>query len=83
MASKRNLRERIRTLELEQVIGPEPLTFRTLTICFSERTVELDGRRIRIDYDCLSIPIVSSQRIAIPKGSIALDDLVRDLEANP
>ena len=67
--SKQWLRRYVRRV-LAEVPPPLPptVTFRTMTICFSERTVDLDGRRIGpIDTDCVSLPILSGDAIFLPR----------------
>jgi|GEM_PF-5482444 len=49
---------------------PPIMTFRTLTVCFSKRTVDIDGRTITInpDMDCLSLPILGGDAIFMPNN---------------
>jgi len=67
VTTKRELRARIAELERRELEKP-PLTFRTLTVCFATRTVELDGRTIGpIEANCVALPILGGERVLIPR----------------
>jgi len=70
---KKKWRKRLMTLLERDYWHPSPVqdsptTFRTLTICFADKTIDIDGRHIKVDANCLTIPILSDQAIYMPKG---------------
>lgn len=50
----------------------EPVIYSQLTVCFSEKTVEWKGRRIVVDADCVTLPILSDSAVFTPVGLVRL-----------
>lgn len=48
--------------------NPPIVRFRTITVCFADRTIEIDGRTTKHDTECVTMPILSSEAIFLSKG---------------
>jgi len=51
-----------------------PLTYRQLTICWSARTININGRTLDMSgmADCLTIPITSDEYLLAPAGWVPI-----------
>lgn len=69
MKSKKAVRLAREIIEQDRMLKT-PLTFRSLTICWSKRTVDIDGKVIDMsdnEVDCLTIPLLSTEQPVISK----------------
>ena len=51
---------------------PEPMvTVKTVTICFKDKTVEIDGSKYSVESECFAFPILSNTVIFAPHSGLA------------
>jgi len=53
--------------EAQRINALRPITFRTLTIDFPNRTFGFEGQRIKVTTACVSIPILNTEQLLVPR----------------
>ena len=52
-----------------RVEASAPVFVRTITICWRDRTIEIDGRKLYAgEQDCLAMPVLSDTAVFVPCG---------------
>jgi hypothetical protein len=71
MTTKRQWKARALAAETKAHL-PEPLTFTTLTVCFSKRTISFRGNTIHApeDFtaDCVTFPVTNNETLLVDDG---------------